>query len=115
MSSVCGDKTSATIKDTLQYKPRPDLEVFVEGELETIFIETTNTNKNTVVGSIYSPPNTNIALSIQRFENIFNTLKDSNTIIGNTMVTMIKLSEVSVMMWLLLLRFQELRLLKHQR
>ena len=36
---------------------------------------------NTVVGSIYRPPNTNIALSIQRFENICNTLKDSNTII----------------------------------
>ena len=35
------------VKDTLQYKPRPDLEVLIEGEFETIFIETTNTNKNT--------------------------------------------------------------------
>ena len=70
------------VKDTLQYKPRPDLEVFIEGEFETIFIKTTNTNKNTVVGSKYRHPNTNIALSIQRFENIFNTLKDSNTITG---------------------------------
>ena len=60
------------VKDTLQYKTRPDLEVFIEGEFETICIKTTNTNKNTVVGSIYRRPNTNIALSIQRFENIFN-------------------------------------------
>ena len=70
------------IKDTLQYKPRPDLEIFLEGEFETVFIETTNTYKNTIVGSIYRPPNTNIALSVQRFENIFTKLNDYNAIIG---------------------------------
>ena len=70
------------VKYTLQYKLRPDLEVFIEGEFEIIFSETRSTNKNTVVGSIYRPPNTNIALSIQRFANIFNQIKDSNTIIG---------------------------------
>ena len=55
------------INEAIQYKLRDDLAIFVEGEFESIFIETTNTVNNTVVGEIYRVPNSNIAHSPGHF------------------------------------------------
>jgi len=70
------------INSSIEYKMRPDLDTFIEGEFETIFIETTNTHKHTVVGSIYRPPNTNIAQSIDRYCDTFRRIGESESLIG---------------------------------
>jgi hypothetical protein len=70
------------INTTIEYNMRPDLDTFIEGEFETIFIETTNTYTNTVVGSIYRPPNTNITQSIDRYCETFRRIGESESLIG---------------------------------
>lgn len=70
------------IKDTIQFKRRSDLDIFVEGEFESVFIETKNTKRNTIVGSIYRPPNTNTGLSVDRYESIFTKIGNLDAIIG---------------------------------
>jgi hypothetical protein len=60
----------------------PDLDTYIEGEFETIFIETTNMYTNTVVSSIYRPPNTNITQSIDRFCETFRRIGESESLIG---------------------------------
>ena len=70
------------IKDTIQFKRRSDLDIFVEGEFESVFIETTSTTRKTVVGTIYRPPNTNIGTSIERYESIFAKLASIDAVIG---------------------------------
>ena len=47
------------------------LSIFIEGEFESIFIESINNNgHSSIVGEIYRIPNTNINLSTQRYEAI---------------------------------------------
>ena len=60
------------------------LAIFVEGEFESIFIETTNTVNNTVVGEIYRVPNSNIAHSLEHFNTILSMLSRKQDIILGT-------------------------------
>ena len=60
-----------------------DLDIFVEGEFESMFLETVINNNKTVIGEIYRVPNSNINQSIERYDEIFLKLKDAkNVIIG---------------------------------
>ena len=72
------------INEAIQYKLRDDLAIFVEGEFESIFIETTNTVNNTVVGEIYRVPNSNIAHSLEHFNTILSMLSRKQDIILGT-------------------------------
>ena len=45
----------------ISYKRRPELDIFEEGETESVFIEImSKSGKNLVIGSMYRPPNTDI-------------------------------------------------------
>ena len=60
-STKKGGGVSILIKDGISYKRRPDLDIFQEGETESIFIEiVSKSGKNMVIGSMYRPPNTDI-------------------------------------------------------
>ena len=71
------------IRKNIEYKLREDLDIFVEGEFESIFLETVINNNKTVIGEIYRVPNSNINQSIERYDEIFSKTKDAkNVIIG---------------------------------
>ena len=56
-----GGGVSIFVRDDINYKPRPDLDIFNEN-MESVFIEIDrngiNVDKNIIVGIIYRPPNT---------------------------------------------------------
>ena len=53
-----GGGTAILIKDGLKFNRRKDLDIFIEKEVESVFIELlTRSNKHIVVGSMYRPPN----------------------------------------------------------
>ena len=56
------------IKDTINYKLRPDLNVEKEKELESIFIELLQkTSKNIIIGCIYKHP----CMHTNEFDDLF--------------------------------------------
>ncbi len=74
------------ILDELSFTERPDLNTFIEGEFECIFVEVKGQfgNKNVLVGEIYRPPNTNEKDAISRYDRILSIIADADkdTIIG---------------------------------
>ena len=71
------------IRKNIEYKLREYLDIFVEGEFESIFLETVINNNKTVIDEIYRVPNSNINQSIERYDEIFSKIKDAkNVIIG---------------------------------
>jgi hypothetical protein len=74
------------VKSEYNYKLRNDLSVNVEGEFESIFIETKSkrNNETLIVGEIYRIPNTNINDSLQRYELTVNKLLHCKNIILGT-------------------------------
>ena len=67
------------IRDNIQYNLREDLSIFIEGEFESIFIESINNGQTSIVGEIYRIPNTSVNLSIQRYEAILQKMESSNS------------------------------------
>ena len=67
------------IRDNIQYNLREDLSIFIEGEFESIFIESINNGQTSIVGEIYRIPNTSVNLSIQRYEEILQKMESSNS------------------------------------
>ena len=65
------------IRDNIQYNLRED--IFIEGEFESIFIESINNCQTSIVGEIYRIPNTSVNLSIQRYETILHKMESSNS------------------------------------
>ena len=66
-----GGGVSILIKDGISYKRRQDLDIFQEGETESIFIEiVSKSGKNIVIGSMYRLPNTDIT----QFSNNISTI-----------------------------------------
>ena len=52
---------SILLRDGISYKRRQDLDIFEEGQTESVFVEITSKNgKKIIFGSIYCPPNTQI-------------------------------------------------------
>ena len=67
------------IRDNIQYTLREDLSIFIEGEFESIYIESITNGQTSIVGEIYRIPNTNVNLSIQRYEAILHKTESSNS------------------------------------
>ena len=65
------------IRYNIQYNLREDLSIFIEGEFESIFIESINNDQTSIVGEIYRIPNTSVNLSIQRYEAILQKMESS--------------------------------------
>ncbi len=61
-----------------------DLSLFIEGEFESIFIETTSPTDNVLIGEMYRIPNTNEQQSLQTFGELFDKLsgQHKNVIFG---------------------------------
>ena len=56
-----GGGVSILIRNSISFKHRTDLDVFEEGQTESIFVEILNKNgQKIVLGSLYRPPNTGI-------------------------------------------------------
>ena len=66
------------ITNNISYIRREDLEINVEGEYESIFIEIQHNKTNIVVGEIYRIPDTNLRTSINRYDTIISKLTDTN-------------------------------------
>ena len=66
------------IDKKIKYKVRHDLSLFDEGSFESIFLEITCKNKNTVVGEIYRVPNTNELSFIDKYSSIIDTINSEN-------------------------------------
>ncbi len=58
------------IRNDIKYVLRPDLEVNIDTEFESIFIEAKINNDTVIVGEVYRIPNTSEILSIERYEQI---------------------------------------------
>ena len=68
------------IKDTYSFKIRDDLSMFLEGEFESIFIETSNNSKcHVIIGEIYRTPHSNPKLSVDRYNSLLSKLDRVNT------------------------------------
>ena len=66
-----GRGVSILLKDGICYKRRPDLDIFQEGETESVFVEILSKNgKKLVIGSIYRLPNTDITQFTTNIANI---------------------------------------------
>ena len=82
------------IRSDLTFIPRPDLSLFKEGVLESVFIEIIDKGNRIVVGCIYRPPNSNIS---EFFENLGMTMeKIKNTksyIMGDFNFDLLKYNE----------------------
>jgi len=63
------------VRDNIHYKVRTDLNMFIEGEFEAIFLETVNIKKTTIIGEIYRPPGCNLASSLERYDELFSKIK----------------------------------------
>ena len=55
-----GGGVSILVREGITHKRRKDLDVFLEGEMETIFLEILSKNGKIIIRSMYRPPNTNI-------------------------------------------------------
>ena len=71
------------IKENIQFNISEDLSVFIEGEFESIFIDTINESFTTIVGEIYRIPNTSTATYLDIYETILcKLMNNDNVIIG---------------------------------
>ncbi len=66
------------IRSDISYKRRNDLELNIDGEFESIFVETLSQKMKTIVGEIYRIPNTNEIESLNRYEIVLNKLPTDN-------------------------------------
>ena len=66
------------IRDNIQYILQEDHSNFVEGEFESIFIESSRNGLTTVFGEIYRTKNSNVTLSTQCYESVINKLQRPN-------------------------------------
>ena len=65
------------LNNGISYKRRKDLDVFTEGQMESIFIEITSKNcKSIILGSMYRPLNTNLDQFTENLTNITNKIKN---------------------------------------
>lgn len=88
---VCANRDTLTrggvaiyIKDTIKFKKRCDLSLFIEGEFESLFLETTNTGKPFIIGEIYRVPNTDATVSLTRYESILSQTQQAKYMVIGT-------------------------------
>lgn len=72
------------INNKFNFIRRHDLELFYEGEFESIFVEIQSKEHNAIIGEIYRVPNSNELVSISRYDEIVRRLQHykHNIIIG---------------------------------
>ena len=74
-----GGGVSILLKEGISYKRRPDLDIFQEGETESVFVEILSKNgKKLVIGSMYRPRNTDIMQFSSNIANIISQARKTN-------------------------------------
>jgi hypothetical protein len=51
-----------------------DINIFIQGEFESIFVEVEYNKQKLIIGEIYRVPNTNIGVSLERYESVLEKL-----------------------------------------
>ena len=68
-----GGGVSILLKNGIPYKRREDLDIFIEGKTESVFVETiSKCGKPIIIGSIYRPPNTDLDQFSDNLTNMVN-------------------------------------------
>ena len=90
-----GGGVAVMIKVDQTYRERPDLAIFKEGLIESVFIELVREGrKNDVIGVVYRPPGGNLVEFNKEMANILNKTKnDSCYIMGDFNVDLLKLNK----------------------
>ena len=71
-----GGGVSILIKDGISYERHQDLDVFEEGQTESVFVEIRSKNgKDIILGSMYKPPNVDITQFSINLSRIVNETK----------------------------------------
>ena len=71
------------IRNDIDFIIKDDIGLFIEGEMESIFVETTHKGHKMLVGEIYRVPNTDPVVAIERYDNILDKIQNvHNVIIG---------------------------------
>ena len=75
------------IRNDIPYKRRNDIEINVDGEFESIFLETTGQKSKTIVGEIHRIPNTPEIEALNHYEHVLNKLQTETAkiILGSDM------------------------------
>ena len=90
-----GGGVALLIKEGLVYKERPDLNIFKEGIIETVFAELvgTGSQKNDIVGIIYRPPNADLKQFNEEIAKVLERVQNVNTyLMGDFNVDLLKAS-----------------------
>ena len=66
------------VHKTVDYIERPDLNVFLDGKVESVFIEIKFNRKSLIVGEIYRVPNIGIHESIEHYSRILRSISATN-------------------------------------
>ena len=73
-----GGGTSILIRNGIPFKRRKDLEIFIDKEIESTYIEiTAKSGKHFIIGSLYRPPNTNVEPTVSHIREMLT--KNSKT------------------------------------
>ena len=73
-----GGGVAIYLSKTLKYKRRKDLEIFNEGQVESIFVELESCAKNVIMGELYRVPNSDINFFLREYKNLTNKLDAEN-------------------------------------
>ena len=90
-----GGGTALLIREGLTYRERTDISVFMEGILESVFVEIVREQgrKNTIIGVVYRPPGADLTVFNSRLKEIATKLRSQDTyIMGDFNVDLIKSS-----------------------
>ena len=88
-----GGGTALLIREGLTYRERTDISVFIEGTLETLFVEIVRGEgrKNAIIGVVYRPPGADLSLVNNKLKEITNKLRAYEVyIMGDFNVDLIK-------------------------
>ena len=73
-----GGGVSILLKNGIPYKRREDLDIFIEGKTESVFVKTiSKCGKPIIIGSIYRPPNTDLNQFSDNLTNIVSKVRST--------------------------------------
>ena len=77
--SKSGGGVGIYLQNDLEYKLRPDCNLSDPEVIETLFVEIIIPHgKNIIVGTVYRPPNRNIAMYLEKFNDILSKISKDN-------------------------------------
>ena len=79
-----GGGVAIYVSNDLSYVMKPDLMVNIEGEFESIVIEMNFGRRKIIAAEIYRVPNTNEQLSVDRFDQFLNGIRNKRDVIVGT-------------------------------